>query len=632
MFSVKHAPKAVKGYLDLSHGDFDKRKHVKLDGEWLFYWSRLLSPQEVSGASGSAEYLAVPSSWHDHEVAGQPLPDFGYATYSLTVKLPAAHGPLAIKIPSAASAYTLWVNNELIASNGIVSGKRDSSKPQFVPVVRVLNSNDSLLHVVVQVSNYFHSRGGLWESITIGNAQKMVDGDRYKTAYDYIVTGGLIILFIYHFLIFFLRRSEYTAVAVGLTCLAMALQLIFTGERVMYKLIPSFNVHLGLRIEYFSVFMIVFCVGLFQWLLFTKDFSIRVLTAIGIITIVEFGLIFFTKPQFFTSQLTIDQIIWALADVYFLFVLIRAMINKRTFATFIFVIYLLMTLAFANDFLYEHQLINTFFTGPFIILLFIRLQAFLVAHKITNAFRNIEVLAGELNTANVNLEQKVYQRTKQLADAKKKSDDLLSSVLPVYIADELKKKGNFHARVHEHVTVMVTDFKDFNNMSRQLSAVELIEELDTCFKAFDDILSSYNVEKIKSFGDSYLAATGLDKSDHFHAERMVHAALEIRDFVNERKKELGPRAFDIRIGIHSGAVIAGIVGARKLSYDIWGDTVNFASQMEETCVPGAINISETTFALIKDSFTCTFEGGIVCRNGQKLDRYYVVARNATAGR
>jgi class 3 adenylate cyclase len=214
----------------------------------------------------------------------------------------------------------------------------------------------------------------------------------------------------------------------------------------------------------------------------------------------------------------------------------------------------------------------------------------------------------------------------ELKTEKQKSDDLLLNILPGEIADELKASGSSKARHFENVTVLFTDFANFTATSERMGAQQLIDELDTCFKAFDEITASYNIEKIKTIGDAYLAIAGLPTPDLKHAENVVRAAKEINQYMVRRLTNLGREStFEVRIGIHSGSVVAGIVGIKKFAYDIWGDTVNTAARMEQNCEAGKINISETTYELVKDKITCEFRGEIEAKGKGQLKMYYVSA-------
>jgi len=229
-----------------------------------------------------------------------------------------------------------------------------------------------------------------------------------------------------------------------------------------------------------------------------------------------------------------------------------------------------------------------------------------------------------IRTAEVRLQkEQIEQQHEALKAEKKKSDDLLLNILPSEVAEELKAKGSTHARMYDQVTVLFTDFVDFTVAGEQMGAQELVDELDHCFKAFDEIISRNGIEKIKTIGDAYLAVCGLPNPHNDHATRAVRAAMEIRDFMETRKQLLGERTFRVRIGMHSGAVVAGIVGVKKFAYDIWGDTVNTAARMEQNSEPGKINVTETTYELIREQFTCSFRGEINAKNKGALKMYFV---------
>ena len=220
------------------------------------------------------------------------------------------------------------------------------------------------------------------------------------------------------------------------------------------------------------------------------------------------------------------------------------------------------------------------------------------------------------------LENLVNERTSELSREKEKSDQLLLNILPEAVANELKEKGEAQAQLYDNVTVLFTDFVNFTKAAEHLSPQNLVNELHTCFKAFDEIISKYNIEKIKTIGDSFLAVAGLPKPSANHAENVVWAAMEIMQFTEQRLLYANT-ALNIRIGIHSGNVVAGIVGMKKFAYDIWGDTVNTASRMEQNSESGKINLSGATYELIKDKFDCTYRGKISAKNKGNIDMYFV---------
>ncbi len=224
------------------------------------------------------------------------------------------------------------------------------------------------------------------------------------------------------------------------------------------------------------------------------------------------------------------------------------------------------------------------------------------------------------------LEEEVLERTAELRNEKKKSDDLLLNILPSEVANELKENGSAAAKHFDEVTVMFTDFKGFTQISEKLTPTELVDEIHACFKAFDHIIEKHNIEKIKTIGDSYMCAGGLPVVNRTNATDVISAAMEIQQFMqqhsHQRKRE-GKEIFEIRIGIHTGPVVAGIVGVKKFAYDIWGDTVNIASRMESSGEVGKVNISGSTFELVKDKFNCIHRGKIQAKNKGEIDMYFV---------
>jgi class 3 adenylate cyclase len=219
----------------------------------------------------------------------------------------------------------------------------------------------------------------------------------------------------------------------------------------------------------------------------------------------------------------------------------------------------------------------------------------------------------------------LIQRNK-IKKGKKLSDELLLNILPHSIAEELKSKGNAESKLIDEVTVLFTDFKGFTQLSEQFTPQELVAEINECFSAFDQIMIKHNVEKIKTIGDSYMAAGGLPSSNKTHAEDVILAALEIQQYMAEYKKvreKAGKLFFEIRIGVHSGPVVAGIVGIRKFAYDIWGDTVNTASRMESSGEVDKVNVSESTYNLTQDKFNFTYRGKIAAKGKGEISMYFV---------
>jgi len=221
---------------------------------------------------------------------------------------------------------------------------------------------------------------------------------------------------------------------------------------------------------------------------------------------------------------------------------------------------------------------------------------------------------------------KFMQETNKIIEAeKKRSDSLLLNILPEETAQELKQNGKVMAKKFPSVTVMFTDFQGFTQYATYLEPEVLVSTVDFYFSKFDEIIEKYGLEKIKTVGDSYMCAGGLPFPSDDHALKMVLAAMEIQQFIAETQNDPTNNKIrlDIRIGINTGPVVAGIVGTKKFAYDIWGDTVNIASRMESNSLPGKINISENTYQLVKDVVEVEYRGELHVKNRGVMKMYFV---------
>ncbi|HVE61751.1 MAG TPA: adenylate/guanylate cyclase domain-containing protein [Chitinophagaceae bacterium] len=237
----------------------------------------------------------------------------------------------------------------------------------------------------------------------------------------------------------------------------------------------------------------------------------------------------------------------------------------------------------------------------------------------------INVFENQKNEALARLEE----NRRIVEEEKKKSDELLLNILPEAVMNELKHTGRTTACNYDLATVMFVDFKDFTLISNNLTPEELVDGIGHYFETFDTIVTAHDIEKIKTVGDAYLCAAGLPVPNTKNPVEMVDVAFKFLHAVAELKQKRDTEnkiTFDIRIGIHSGPLIAGVVGTKKFAYDIWGDAVNTAARMQQNGEEGKINISGTTYELVKHRFHCTHRGRIDAKNKGLVDMYFVDGR------
>ncbi|HMV77348.1 MAG TPA: adenylate/guanylate cyclase domain-containing protein [Leptospiraceae bacterium] len=251
-----------------------------------------------------------------------------------------------------------------------------------------------------------------------------------------------------------------------------------------------------------------------------------------------------------------------------------------------------------------------------------------------------EQLAGIIYGSNLFKEAKIqaeidrgiaFMAQREAEQERSKSEKLLLNILPIKIADELKENGYVEPVYFENASIMFTDFKGFTRIAEELSPPELIRELDVCFSIFDQIVQRNGLEKLKTIGDGYMCAGGIPEKNSTHAADCCLAALAIQTYMNQFKefnRTVGGAFLELRLGINSGPVIAGVIGERKFAYDVWGDTVNTASRMESSGTPGRINVSGSTYDLTKHLFDFEYRGKVTAKNKGEVDMYYLTGIKA----
>jgi adenylate cyclase len=220
------------------------------------------------------------------------------------------------------------------------------------------------------------------------------------------------------------------------------------------------------------------------------------------------------------------------------------------------------------------------------------------------------------------VDSELRKKTRELENEKVRTDKLLHNILPSEIINEWKTYGFISPRHYNHISILFTDFHGFTDISSRLSPDVLVEELNDMFHNFDTIIELHNLEKLKTIGDTYMIGAGLPTESDDHAVRITLAALDMQQYIKKRNS-ISKIQWLMRAGINSGQVIAGIVGTNKFTYDVWGDTVNIASRMESSSLPGKINISGSTYELIKDVFDCEYRGKLNAKGKGEIDMYFV---------
>ena len=385
-------PNAHNGTINLTDWDFQNNGSVKLNGEWEFYWNQLLSPKDfqTDRSITPTGFFNVPGSWNYYQNNAKPFTGQGYATYRLKIKLKKGRA-YAVKFLPISTAYQVWIDGELL-SVGRVGKTREDMIPQFAVQTLQFQPANPDVQIILQVSNFYHRSGGPWRCFEIGHYQQIADQRIKSFAFDSFLIGALSIIGLYYFSLFIFRKKDITTLFFGLLCLVVVVRTFLTSEHVFYFLFPNFSWLIAFKFEYLSFYIGIPLVILFINNIFPDEASKIISKISSGISIVFSLIVIFTQPQVFSHTLKIYQVITIFSLLYMIYVIYKAVVNKRAGALLVAVGSALGFAAVINDILYADEIITSFYMAPIGLLLFILFHSLNLSMKSSNAFSNIEIV------------------------------------------------------------------------------------------------------------------------------------------------------------------------------------------------------------------------------------------------
>ncbi len=407
--------RAKGGVLDLSGWDLDRDGIVSLDGEWEFYWRRLLGPRDFrTGPPPRPDlYPHVPDSWRSYLLDGRALPPEGCATYRLLVRTGWPRGILAVRVREANHAHRLWANGALISDHGRVAAADQEMRYNNTPRTAYFAHAGGDIELVMQVSNYRDISCGILRSVKIGPS-RAVDRDRnIGLSLDLFLTGSILIMGFYHIGLFLLRRKDPSALYFGLFCLVIALRTLLTEERAAYILFPGLGWNAALRVEFLTL-LGAQLFALFVRSLYKDEFSRRVLMPFLALGAIYALVVIFMPAAAFFRALYPFQVVIAVGGGYIFYVLILAAARNREGAALILCGFLVIFMALINDILHSRMLIQTAYLIPSGLFIFIFLHSVILSMRFSRALSNAEGMAGKLERYANSLGEMVQERTREL--------------------------------------------------------------------------------------------------------------------------------------------------------------------------------------------------------------------------
>ncbi|MWC30251.1 sensor domain-containing diguanylate cyclase [Paenibacillus sp. MMS18-CY102] len=500
-----HQPVAVQGMLDLRQTDGDHA--VSLDGEWGFYWNRLVDPEQV-GQDRPADYVAVPNAWSKYQLQNGKPDRAGYATYTLHVHHAEPNKVWAIDMPTISSAYKLWVDGKLLIQNGKVSAQAGGTGVRMQQQVAVFQSADRTIDIVMQVSNSMHPRGGITRGIALGDPESILGAQQKRLAFELFLSGALFIMSVYHLGLYAMRRKEKAPLYFGVYCFVIALRSLIVGESFIYRIIPSLNWVLALKVEYLCLSIGALIFTMFVRAIYPQEMSSAIYRFIVVVCTAYSAIIILTGPYLFTSLLSYFQLMIIGFVSYAFIVFLLAVIRRREGSVISGIGGTILIACIINDILYYRGIIQT---GDYVtmgLFSFIVAQSFILAIKFSKAFASSEELARKLRGLNNSLELKVQERTNELVEINEllrvqSSLDGLTGIanrryfdqlLQEMLSDTVQSGGAMSL-----LLIDIDDFKSYNDTYGHLQGDECLKQvaamLQSETKAWGGLAARYGGEE-----------------------------------------------------------------------------------------------------------------------------------------
>lgn len=449
-------PVAKKGVLLLQNWDFAQHPLIDLSGEWEIYWKYFLSPPEFRHPSNhiKTHFVVLPQVWNQHKIAGISFSAQGYATYRLRIQLPPQCPPLAIKVPTMGTAYTLYINGKEASSVGKLSKHKVGAVPAYQPRIIVLPTNQPSIELVLQISNFHHRLGGVWFPLSLGTTSMLNSQWQHSAIIAMFLVGSILMMALYHVGLFIIRRRNFSVLYFGLFCFFIALRLITTGNYLITYMLPSFDQWV-IHLEYITFYTGGLFFATFIRSIFPKEIRKYPILVFQVVAFIFTFITLTSSIHFFTSISFIYQLLTLVGGLYVFISLIRAHLKQRESATAFLMGWLILFASIVHDILHANNFINSEYIAGFGLFIFIFSQAFLLSSRFASAFQHTQTLSAELEYTNQNLEKIVADRTLSLQEANEELQSLneFKEAMAGMVVHDLKNPLNAIINLTEQVTI-----------------------------------------------------------------------------------------------------------------------------------------------------------------------------------
>ncbi|MFB5652197.1 7TM diverse intracellular signaling domain-containing protein [Leptospira wolffii] len=590
--SSKISPRAQEGVLDLRDWNFAEDGIVKLDGEWKFQWMKLSqSKPDAEATANDGIFTTVPGNWNQiHDLAGmRPLQAYGYGTYTLKILFAPGQGRLTLHFQDSGTASAIYLDGKKIGGNGVVGTDSNSSRPQYLPLYIPIGQPDKETILQVEVSNFHHYKGGLWASLQLGTENALGTYREDANSSEMFLFGSIIIMALYHFGLYSLRRRDLTGLYFGIFCTTICLRIFVTGERYLIYKFPNLPWEFFNKLEYLSLYVAVPFFVLYLDALFPNAFSDKIrkfsLWFHGILSL----LVIVTPASIYSHSLIPFQLSMLLHIVWMVYVLIRLVRTGADGALMALSGVLALTITAINDILYSQALLNFGYYLPLGLFVFIFAQSYLLSFRFSQAFLYIERLSDNLLEVN-----KAYSRFVPLAFLKFLNKQ---NITEIGLGDQVQRE----------MTILFSDIRSFTQLSEKMTPKDNFDFLNSYMRRMGPIIRKHG-----GFIDKYLG-DGIMALFPSIPDQALEAALEMLEELRELNRLRVERQYEpirIGIGLHTGTLMLGTIGEEeRMDGTVISDAVNLASRIEGLTkeFDTDLLLSEETFKKLKNAWKYSLE-------------------------
>ncbi len=550
------------GFIEISKSDLSIHP-IPLRGEWAFYSSQFILPNiydELDNIPNATDYHRLPAVWNNFEINNKKIGAESYGTYSITVKLDHIPDILGLKVNDIGSSCRIYIDDNLLVQNGQIGTDELSSIPYWKPDIYFFKPGSPTFTITVQVSNYHFFSGGMWSDIYIGTQQTIKAKKTGQTLLDFLIFGSIIVMSIYHFALYLMRRKDISSLYFGVFSFLISMRVLISGEMYILDLIPNLKWQTVMVIAYLTVALPSPVFLAFLDSLYPDRYSKKVLASSSIIALVFSIIIILTPVRFFSEIAYIFQIFVLLVSIYCIYLIVRSVINKEKTAFIVLIGLIVLFLTIINDVLHTQNIIRTAFITPYGLFVFIFSQSIILSYKFAMAYKQIEDQRSDLINTN----------------------EAYSRFVPKEFLFYLKKSSITEIRLGdcttEDMSILFSDIRNFTTLAESMNQKDTFDFLNSYLSRIGPIVRNNNGFIDKYIGDAIMALFPGSPSV------VVKAAVEMqREMIryNIDRQRAGYRPISIGIGINSGPMMLGTIGEHnRMDSTVISDIVNLASRLE----------------------------------------------------